>query len=705
MTDKYWVTGGNGHWNDSSNWSTLTGGPGGDPPPTATDSAFFNALSLGAPCTIDVTAASCLDFDCRGYTGNLIGSTVALNVYGAFYLASAMTYAFTAPINFLSTFVGRDLDCAGKGIANALTFAGVGGGWNIRADLNNVSSIVHSSGSFVSNGFTITCTSFTSSGSTRILDLSNATLNCTSWSAVATNLTFFPVNSTINITGSGTAFVTGGLAYNAVSLIPTADFIISGAGATIVNLNIANTSGYLNVTAPNISITTVFTITGFNNHAARLSFGSQSYFTKSTVTSTTLNSFVNVDFIGVQAAGGATWSGISIGDAGNNAGITFTTAKQVYWVQGVSVSQDFRTNPNFATTSGGSTSSANFPLPQDTCILDANSFAASGKTLTCSQNNFRFPGINFTGTTNSPTFSPANPSFYGNLLLVSGMTFSPTGTLSFLGLGNASITSAGKTFPAFSLSYMPGTTIGMNDNLTSSGAVTWNIGGFAANNFNLTCTAFNSTGGSVRTLTMGSGIWELTGSGAVWNFNGAFAGNVTIVPGTSTIKLTHNGALAKSVYGIGKTWGNFWNATAGAGVVAMQDSAKWKDFKIAAGRTQQFVAGTTTTVDTFTPLSSAGNVITISSVTSAQHFLVQANTNFAGRFISCDYLNISYSNASPAFNWYAGANSTDSGNNTGWIFTVPPTTGIKTINGIPVAQVKTINGIASNQVKSIVGIV
>jgi hypothetical protein len=40
--------------------------------------------------------------------------------------------------------------------------------------------------------------------------------------------------------------------------------------------------------------------------------------------------------------------------------------------------------------------------------------------------------------------------------------------------------------------------------------------------------------------------------------------------------------------------------------------------------------------------------------------------------VSSDFLSISRSTATGGAGWYAGANSTDGGNNSGWIFTAPP---------------------------------
>jgi hypothetical protein len=63
----------------------------------------------------------------------------------------------------------------------------------------------------------------------------------------------------------------------------------------------------------------------------------------------------------------------------------------------------------------------------------------------------------------------------------------------------------------------------------------------------------------------------------------------------------------------------------------------------------------------------AGNLITIDSVTAASHTLSKASGT-----VSSDYLSISRSTATGGASWYAGANSTNGGNNSGWVFTAPP---------------------------------
>jgi len=50
----------------------------------------------------------------------------------------------------------------------------------------------------------------------------------------------------------------------------------------------------------------------------------------------------------------------------------------------------------------------------------------------------------------------------------------------------------------------------------------------------------------------------------------------------------------------------------------------------------------------------------------------QSTLSKSSGIVSVDYLSIQDSNATGGATWYAGANSVDAGNNTGWIFTAPP---------------------------------
>lgn len=78
--------------------------------------------------------------------------------------------------------------------------------------------------------------------------------------------------------------------------------------------------------------------------------------------------------------------------------------------------------------------------------------------------------------------------------------------------------------------------------------------------------------------------------------------------------------------------------------------------------TLTFAAGSTTHVTVFDVNGAPADLVVIQSDSSAAHFIVAD-----GADIGCAYLDITYSHASPADTWYAGA-SVDSGNNTGWVF-------------------------------------
>lgn len=70
MADRYWVNGGTGNWNSTTNWSATSGGPSGASVPSTSDDVFFDNLGNSnctvntAPTVLSVTVSS-------GYTSNI----------------------------------------------------------------------------------------------------------------------------------------------------------------------------------------------------------------------------------------------------------------------------------------------------------------------------------------------------------------------------------------------------------------------------------------------------------------------------------------------------------------------------------------------------------------------------------------------------------------------------------------------------------
>lgn len=86
-----------------------------------------------------------------------------------------------------------------------------------------------------------------------------------------------------------------------------------------------------------------------------------------------------------------------------------------------------------------------------------------------------------------------------------------------------------------------------------------------------------------------------------------------------------------------------------------------------------FAANSNNTISTWSISGTdTGNVIILTTNSPTWRYgLIKSGDGIA----RANYLDINYSNATPATTtWYAGANSTDGGTNSGWIFTAPPAT-------------------------------
>ena len=79
-----------------------------------------------------------------------------------------------------------------------------------------------------------------------------------------------------------------------------------------------------------------------------------------------------------------------------------------------------------------------------------------------------------------------------------------------------------------------------------------------------------------------------------------------------------------------------------------------------------FTAGTTTTVSGWTVTGTVGKLVTINSSSAGTQATL---TKTGGGVVSgINYLSIQDSNATPGSTWFAGGNSTNVSNNTGWLF-------------------------------------
>ena len=666
---RYWV-GGTGSWNgtDTTYWSESTGGISGASVPTSADDVFFDANSGAGTTTIATVTATCDDLIFTGFTGTFANSSQELHIYGSFTGAATMTYSFGNRIYFKATTTGKTITSAGTAPTTfTADFIGVGGGWTLQDNwVAGAGTFRHTSGSLDTNGKSITTSGFYSTSSyVRSLTLGNSTINTGIFSfSGATNLTFDAgISSIINVY----QFTGGSQTFNTVQMA-------GSSGETYINdgnnvfANLTKTGSAFLYISGDQTITDTLTITGTSATSRLLVRNTATTTTYSTtpVTLTAANvSITNTDFLYITGAGAANWdiSAGSTGDCGNNTGMTLTTPDDLYWVDVDGGS--WNTTASWSISSGGA-SGARVPLCQDDVYIDANSITSGSRTITANMTRLG-KNIDFSAVANTPTINLSGHIF-GSLTFGNDVTLSGNTALYFDNYENTSITSSGETFsqPIYIFT-KPGVTLSLIDELLMSNQIYHYYGTFDANNQNITTTIFGEYLSGTRVLNMGSGTWTLSGTGTVWNMSGTT--NLTLNTNISTIKLTNNSVTDKTFAGGTKTYYNFWNATGSTGIVTVSGTNVFNDFKIDAGREVNFTASTNQTVTTFTATGTAESGIILHSTSSTTKATL---TKSGAGVISSDYLTINDLTGSPASRWYAGANSTDGLDNSGWVFTVVP---------------------------------
>lgn len=613
MADRYLITGGGSvNWNANGSWAATDGGATGATFPVAGDRVFLTALSGVGSLAINV-ASACGDFDCTGYIGTLNGGGI-LTCGGNFTLVAAMTLGGSPGITFNASSGTKVITSAGKNFQGGWIFNGAATFQLADSpNLLNTAPVTLTAGTFDANGKTVTLGSGIStiagafSGSSSFFNLTKSSNNSLSSIIIDHDLT---VAGTLDM--SSTAATKRPLFQSSVMGTP---MVVTVATATISD----------------------------------------------------------VDFRDITGAGAAApFTGTRLGDAKGNSGITFTTPANKFYV-GNTANWD---GTVWALSSGGVAGANNFPLPQDSAIFDANSFSANSQTVTVNA-SFRLPGIDFSAITKTGiTFATSNfCSHYGDIVLEAQMVTSGTQTRTLAGRNTQQITSAGVSWTnAFTLDSLGGT-MKPADAFTTTGAVLITNGTFDINGQVCTALSFSGSNSNVREIKSSSAGGKLvttTTSGNSLAF--AIVTNLTITRNSWTIEIGGNTATIRTFAGGGAIWPavTFTNSTAGGGI-NFTGSNTFKSLAYTGGTAQTFgfTAGTTTTIEDANgfPSGTAGNVITVASITAANHNLAKSG----GGLVSVDYMSISRSQAAPGTTWYAGTHSTDGGNNSGWTFTAPST--------------------------------
>ena len=275
-------------------------------------------------------------------------------------------------------------------------------------------------------------------------------------------------------------------------------------------------------------------------------------------------------------------------------------------------------------------------------------------------------------TTNTITFTiSTQPTIYGNWINGTGTTLSGTSTITFAGRTTQQITSSAKTFTqAIDINSTSGT-VQLQDALTTGTGVTTTLtfGTLNLNGFTYTVGTRFTTATGTKNLTFNGGTLVCPNANTT-SFNNAVPTGFTTTAGTGTGTISMTAATAKTFVGGGSTYNCTLNQ-GGAGTLTITGSNTFLNItntrKSVSATSILFTAGTTSTFTDWNASGESTRLLTIGSVTAASHTLSKASGT-----VSADFLSISRSTATGGAGWYAGANSTNGGNNSGWIFTAPP---------------------------------
>lgn len=659
MADRYWV-GGTASWDTTAGtkWAATSGGAGGESVPTIADDVFFDANSTG---TVTITGgnAAAKSINCTGFVGTITGAATggSFTVGGSVTLVAGMTYTNAGVATFTGT---ATLITAGK-IFSPVTINGSGITVTLGDALNiSIRSILVTAGTFDTAGYSVTASSLSSSNTnTRAITLGASTLTISGGNGIefstSTNLTFNAGTSQITMTAPNATLRGGSLTFYNVS------FTNAGQTKQIIDANTFNDlsmpSNAVTVVFDNQTVSGTFTCIGTS--------GTQKGFLRSDTIGTTRTitaavvSANDCYFRDITIAGAAApISPTRAGDCGGNSGITFPAAKTVYRV---GINTSWGGSNSWALTSGGAGSNDNFPLPQDTAVIDENT------TLTGTL-NFNFVNVGAVDCSTRTTGITLNfnnaISLYGSLILGSGITVSGTSAQTFSGRSTMVLTSAGKTITFPIEVEAPSGTLQLGDALTTSNTITNILGTLDANNYNLTCTTFDSNNSNTRTITMGSGQWTLSGTGTVWTT--ATTTGLTFNKNTANILLSDTSTTARTFTGGGLTYNKLTiGGATGTSTLTINDANSFSELASTKTVAHTITLGSNqSTIDTWSITGTSGNVVTFNSSSTGTRRTFTLTNASSG----IDYLAVQDIGELSGGKFIVGFNSINNGNNSNVYF-------------------------------------
>jgi hypothetical protein len=478
----------------------------------------------------------------------------------------------------------------------------------------------------------------------------------------APNVTITPNSANVIMSSIFPTANVGSNDLKGMSLSMIAEGAMINGGGIFNNLSITGTTNKnSNISiGSNTTVTGTFTAAG-NSTVNRLLVRSNGAAGTVISVNAAAVSLSNVDFKNITGAGAAApFTGLSLGDAGGNSGITFTAATTRYAV----TSSNWSNTSTWSSSSGG-VAGASVPLAQDSVIINGS----SGNGII----NLDMPrlgaDIDFTGYTGT-VLPSTDIASYGSITAGGAWGISPY-TWNLQGRGSHNITCAGKTFGRINIDAAGGTYT-LQDNLLA-GDLNINAGALITQNKTLNVNIFNLSSSSLASANIGNSIINLKSTGNETIFTNF---NALLTAGSPTINVITVTSNSRSFYTTGISLANATiNYTIAGSTGSLQlnaPNASIGNLNFADANNARTIifnsSGPTTFTGTFNVKGTAGKLMNIRSDNTG----VAAVLFKASGAVNVDYLSLQDSTATGGAGWYAGANSVNLSNNSGWVFSSPP---------------------------------
>jgi hypothetical protein len=707
--------------NVSNSGSTATTvNPGGD---------LDNINVTTGTYALTLTMATITNLNFTGFSGTWAPGATAYNIDGNVTLSSGMTYTAGTSVWTFNGGGTQTLTTNGKSLY-AITQNQTSGGATLRlasgtTTLTNIYTLTDGALNLNTNTATLTCLRFVSNNSnSRAIQFGTGQINVT-----GNGSNVIEMLDMTNFTRTGTPVFNctyaGSTGTRGISLGPSNDGGAGSTSANAVSINVTAGSDIISIKADDLVNLNFTGFTGTYNadtsydfnvdYSGDITFSSGMTYTapsagdfRLTATSgvqTITSAGKTLPTINQQGAGGTVRlaSGTTTVGSTRNYTLTAGTLDLGTNTSTLSTGQFNSSNSNARaiafgtgniTTTGSGTvwdtaTATNFSYTGTPTVNISNNSASSTTVRAHSTTggtasnalNFNFTtgtyaltltsgsvvdDINFTGFSGSWSPGTATATIYGNITLVSGMTYTAgTGVWTLAATsGTQTITSGGKTLGPITQNGVGGT-VALGSAFVSNGTYTLTNGTLNANNQNFTALDFTSSNSNVRTITMGSGTWTLSGTNAFWTITTT---NLTFNKDTANIVFSSTGTGSRTFNGGGLTYNNLTIGGA-TGISTLTITGANTFDTLASTKTVAHTItfpNVTTTVSNWTITGTPGNVVTCQRTGASGTWTIDKTGG--GQITGINYLNISNSTATPSNTWYAGANSIDGGGNTGWIF-------------------------------------